>query len=211
MVIPLTFSCSSQQLSPGAACPMLGSSWTWIHLPVHPRVLERQASLTKALRPLLAHLACPQLQQVCPKRKANVVLATLTSCPSACPLGLAQASLSRASMLPSDAPFCHSLPGASRLNGLTGLSGALKLLPARLMQLLNKPSPLDGQPLRSPRQAQAQLLPRPQYHTRQPSRPPLRPSSKARLKHSQDGRPLMPRHHRHLLHLHLLRQPLKPM
>ena len=102
------------------------------------------------------------------------------------------------------------LPGASRLNGLTGLSGALKLLPARLMQLLNKPSPLDGQPLRSPRQAQAQLLPRPQYHTRQPSRPPLRPSSKARLKHSQDGRPLMPRHYRHLLHLHLLRQPLKP-
>ena len=90
---------------------MLGSSWTWIHLPVHPLVLERQASLTKALRPLLAHLACPQLQQVCPKRKAHVVLATLTSCPSACPLVLAQASVSRASTLPSDAPFCHSYLG----------------------------------------------------------------------------------------------------
>ena len=84
------------------------------------------------------------------------------------------------------------------------------LLPALLMQHLNKPSLQGGRPLRNPRQMQAQLLPRPQYHSRQPSRPLLRPSSKARLKHSQDGRPLMPRHRRHLLHLHLLRQPLKP-
>ena len=71
VVICFTFSCSSQQLSPEAACLMLGLLWTWIHPPVHPLVLERQASLTQALRPLVAQLACPQLQQVCLICEAN--------------------------------------------------------------------------------------------------------------------------------------------
>ena len=74
---------------------MPGFLWTWIRLPVHLLVLERQASLTEALQPLVAHLACPQLQQVRPKSGANIVFATLTSYSSACPLVLAQASVSR--------------------------------------------------------------------------------------------------------------------
>ena len=95
---------------------MLGFLWTWIRLPVHPLVLERQTSLPKALRPLVAQLACPQLQQVCPECKANIgFLATLTNCPSACPLTLAQASVSRVSMLRPDALFCHSNLGLNVL------------------------------------------------------------------------------------------------
>ena len=92
-----------------------------------------------------------------------------------------------------------------------GLSDALRLLPALLMQLLFKPSLLDGRHLRSPRHVQAQQLLRPQYHPCQTTSPLLCPSMRARLKHSQGGRPLMPRHRRHLRRLHLLRQPLKPM
>ena len=72
--------CSSQQLSPEAACPMLGLLWTWSRLPAHPRVLERQASLIKALLPLVAHLACPQLQQVCMVHEADISRATLMLC-----------------------------------------------------------------------------------------------------------------------------------